>query len=106
MRLTKILSLLSGLAIILTGCNSLSEAGKVLRNEKTRTTDEFLIEKKGPLSQPPDFQKIPKPGSTENRGEATREIEEILKTTRQSETRSGKTSSSSTEDSILRQIKK
>ena len=106
MKIIKSLFIFCIIIVSLNSCGSFSEAGKVLRNEKTRTTDEFLIEKKGPLSQPPDFQKIPKPGSTENRGEATREIEEILKTTRQSETRSGKTSSSSTEDSILRQIKK
>ena len=105
MRLIKLLILLSTFSIVLTGCSSLDDAGRVLRNEKTKTTDEFLIEKKGPLTQPPDFQKIPEPGSAENKAEKINEISEILKA-RQPETRNNKTKSSSTEESILRQIKK
>ena len=49
------------LFLFLNSCGGLSEAGKVLRNEKTRTTDEFLVKKREPLSQPPEFNKIPKP---------------------------------------------
>jgi hypothetical protein len=105
MRLIKLLILLSTFSIVLTGCSSLDDAGRVLRNEKTKTTDEFLIEKKGPLTQPPDFQKIPKPGSDENKADKVNEISEILKA-RQPETRNNNTKSSSTEESILRQIKK
>ena len=51
------------LFIFLVSCGSLSEAGKALRNEKTRTTDEFLIEKRGPLSLPPKMGELPKPRS-------------------------------------------
>ena len=32
--------------LILYSCTSLEDAGKVLRNEKIKTTDEFLIKKK------------------------------------------------------------
>ena len=49
------------LFIFLVSCTSLGEAGKALRNEKTRTTDEFLIEKRGPLSLPPEMNELPKP---------------------------------------------
>mgnify|MGYP007000451735 CR=1 len=31
-------------------CGAASEAGKVLRNEKTKTTDEFLVKKREPLT--------------------------------------------------------
>ena len=34
------------ITLALTSCNSLSEAGKVLRNEKVNTNDEFLVKKK------------------------------------------------------------
>ena len=51
------------LFIFIVSCGSLSEAGKALRNEKTRTTDEFLIEKRGPLSLPPKMGELPKPKS-------------------------------------------
>ena len=48
---------------LLMSCGSFGEAGKALRNEKTRTTDEFLIEKRGPLSLHPKMGELPKPNS-------------------------------------------
>ena len=51
------------LILFLTSCASLGEAGKAMRNEKTRSTDEFLIEKRGPLSLPPKMGELPKPKS-------------------------------------------
>mgnify|MGYP001296243817 CR=1 FL=1 len=53
--------------LIFAGCNSLKDAGKVLRNEKIKTTDEFLVEKKGALSEPPDYSKLPLPNSKESK---------------------------------------
>ena len=32
--------------ILLNSCGSLGEAGKILRNEKIKTTDEFLVKKR------------------------------------------------------------
>ena len=106
MNFLKPIILLSSFLIILNNCSSLGEAGKILRNEKVRTTDEFLIKKKEPLTQPPDFQKIPEPGSMKDTA-ATDEnsIEKILKSS-QMKSDNKKSTSSSTEDSILKKIKK
>ena len=49
---------------------------KALRNEKTRTTDEFLIEKRGPLSLPPKMGELPKPKSS---NEVKKDSSNILK---------------------------
>ena len=49
--------------IFINACGSFENVGKVMRNEKIRTTDEFLIEKRQPLSLPPKFGELPKPGS-------------------------------------------
>ena len=49
------------LFFLLTSCGSFGEAGKALRNEKRTSTDEFLIEKRGPLSIPPNINELPKP---------------------------------------------
>ena len=38
--------LLLAIVFLFTSCQGFKDAGKVLRNEKVRTTDEFLIEKK------------------------------------------------------------
>ena len=49
------------LLLLISACGGFSEAGKVLINEKVVTTDEFLIEKRGPLSIPPNVMELPKP---------------------------------------------
>ena len=92
--------------LLLNNCSSFSEAGKVLRNEKVRTTDEFLIKKKEPLTQPPDFDTIPEPGSIENKAEKEEKSIESILSSNTSEPSSTSSSSSSTEESILSQIKK
>jgi len=42
-------------------CSGLKDAGSVLKNEKKKTTDEFLVKKKDPLILPPDFESLPEP---------------------------------------------
>lgn len=66
MKNKKNLIIFSFFLLLLNNCSTLSEAGKVIRNEKIRTTDEFLVEKKQPLTLPPDFDKIPLPNSEQN----------------------------------------
>ena len=101
MKLIKIFILLCLVSFLSISCTGFSDAGKVLRNEK-RTTDEFLIKKTEPLTQPPDFKKIPEPGSIKK--EKDKEIiEKILNLPEENTKKSNK--SSSTEESILKQIK-
>ena len=47
------------LLFTLSACNSLKEAGKILKNEKIRNTDEFLVKKRTPLVLPPEYEKMP-----------------------------------------------
>ena len=49
--------------ILFVGCNAFKDAGKVMRNEKTTTTDEFLVKKKEPLVLPPNYNELPEPNS-------------------------------------------
>ena len=91
--------------LFLTACGGLGDAGKILRNEKVGSTDEFLIKKKEPLTQPPDFKKLPKPKTSENvKVNKDKNIRDILKS---SDTNDNTTSSGSTntEQSIINQIK-
>jgi hypothetical protein len=104
MKVAKILILLSGLLIVLNNCSSLSDAGKVLRNEKKSNTDEFFIKKKESLTTPPNYDKIPEPGSTETKESTESSIKKIIKKNRP-ESQSNKIKSSSTEESILKRIK-
>ena len=52
------------LLFLLNSCGSVKDAGKVLRNEKITTTDEFLVQEKKPVSFAPNFEEIPEPGSS------------------------------------------
>tara|TARA_Y100000992_G_C21082983_1_gene404252 strand:- start:274 stop:573 length:300 start_codon:yes stop_codon:yes gene_type:complete len=90
--------------LILISCSSFKEAGKVLRNEKTNTTDEFLVKKREPLVLPPDFKEIPEPGSIkkENNSEQQK-LKKILKAPNNENSNS---SSSNVEKSIIDKIRK
>ena len=91
--------------LILASCGSLTDAGKVLRNEKTNSTDEFLVKKKNPLVLPPDYNKLPKPGSMKsNKQNEEDKIKNILKVPK--ETRSGSNKTSTVEQSIIDKIRK
>ena len=91
--------------ITLASCASVEEAGKVLRNEKIKTTDEFLVKKREPLVLPPDYENVPKPGTTSQAKENEEEkIKKILKVP-EKETSNTK-NQNSIEKSILDKIKK
>jgi hypothetical protein len=93
------------LILFLNSCGSLKEANKILRNEKIKTTDEFLIEKREPLVYPPNYEKIPEPGSNTKKETSEEEkIKKILKLPEQTKTKKNK--SSSIEDTILKEIRK
>ena len=85
-----------------TSCTSFQEAGQIIRNEKVQNTDEFLIKKKEPLTVPPDFNKMPLPN---NKSEARKE-KSIQKLFQNSESKEIKSNASTSEQSIINQIKK
>ena len=87
-------------------CSSFQHAAKVLRNEKIKSTDEFLVKKKEPLVLPPDFNKIPEPGSLSKNKEDESEdrIKKILKAPSTNDTKEN--NSSSVEDTIIDRIRK
>ena len=96
--------------ISLYSCQSVKDA---LSGKKYESSDEFLVIKKNPLVLPPDFNALPKP---ENQINMTREesieteIDDIVSSIKSDEISTkkvqSKSSSSSTEDFVLEQIKK
>jgi len=86
-------------------CSGMSDAGKVLRNEKIKTTDEFLVKKRDPLILPPDYNSLPEPGSIDNAQQRKKNnIEGILKIPEEQPASQKKTSS--VEQSIINKIGK
>ena len=83
----------------------MQDAGKVLRNEKVKTTDEFLVKKKEPLILPPDIDIIPEPGSISDKQLEDKEnLKKILRSN--SDRKKIKKGSSSVEKSIIDKILK
>ena len=89
---------------LLVSCSGLQDAGKVLRNEKVRTTDEFLVKKRNPLVLPPKYEEVPEPGSISSMKERDDDkIKEMLKAPKKEKLNKNK--SSSVEETILNQIR-
>ena len=93
------------LITFLHSCGGASDAAKVLKNEKIRNTDEFLVKKRDPLILPPEYNTLPEPNSN-NKSKKTdsNNINKILKLPDQSTSTS--TGSSSVEESIMKNIRK
>lgn len=90
--------------IFLNSCSSLGEVGKVLRNEKIKTTDEFLVKKKDPLIMPPDYNVIPSPDSLlKKKLDEKEKIKNIIKKSENNLKKNNK--SISVENSIIDRIK-
>ena len=101
----KKLNFLLILFIPLISCSGLSDAKKVLKNEKIITTDEFLVKKRNPLVIPPKFEKVPIPGSEPKK--IINEEEKIKRILNAPKDENNSTSkSSSVENSILKRIRK
>ena len=88
----------------LISCGTIEEAGKVLRNEKIKSTDEFLVEKKEPLTTPPDIFELPEPDQLKKTDNTQNKIRSILNSNESKE--ENERSSSSAEETILKNIKK
>jgi hypothetical protein len=93
------------LLISFSGCQSIKDG--LEGNKKSKSAEEFLIEKKNPLVLPPNFSKLPTPTSEENSiNETDFEIEDILSGNEGKKNSDNKTiSDTSLEQSILKKIK-
>ena len=85
--------------------------GEALQGKKrSEQGDEFLIDKKNPLTMPPDFDKLPRPGeanikSTKDIENEQSNIKDLLKNSEIEEDTSSSEQSTSIESSILKKIK-
>ena len=94
------------LSAFLTSCGTFDDVSKTLRNEKTRTTDEFLIKKREPLTEPPKMKELPTPGSLEKTQSTEKEegIKKLLKVDEDDNKKESQTSS--VEKLIINEIRK
>lgn len=91
--------------LLVASCGGLDDAASVLKNEKIRTTDEFLVKKRDPLIIPPEMREPPKPNTMNKKTKKDENtIKKILKVPE--DTNKQKLKSSSVEQSILKELRK
>ena len=90
--------------IILSGCSGAKDA--LQGKKRSDSSDEFLIEKKNPLTKPPDYNELPVPISEENSYKENNEagdIEILLKKNKTNST-SSEQKNNNLEQSIIEKI--
>ena len=93
-------------AFIIASCGGTWDSVKRgLTGKKENSTDELLVQKKDPLVLPPDYENLPSPDEREEAKEQISIFEKTLGTT-SIEENSTSPSSSSVEQSILKEIRK
>ena len=74
MKLLKFFLILS-LYILVSSCGTVKEA---FTNQKKNSSDEFLVEKKSPLTMPPDYNDLPVTNSQNNKEDNSSNIENLI----------------------------
>ena len=106
MKINKIITIILS-TFLLYSCQGAADA--LQGKKRSENSDEFLVEKKNPLTQPPDYNELPVPVGQEQEQfneENESEIKKILDLgqTEGSETQSNTDANTSLEDSILEKI--
>ena len=97
------------ISLFLNSCSGIKEA--LQGKKRSKQGDEFLVEKKNPLSMPPDYEKLPVPGQTEeettwgeaNSSEDIKKLLDLEQSTENDETTNNQPGD--IESSILNKIK-
>ena len=72
-KIFKISIYLSVILIGMSGCQSLRDG--LEGNKKSKSAEEFLINKKSPLVMPPDYSKLPLPENNSNQNEKNQDFD-------------------------------
>ena len=103
MRLIKIIISFFLVLVLSTSCQSLK---RTLSLQKKESVDEFLIQKKNPLTLPPEFSELPKPKDELNIEELDDENLDLSEVLGKSESKDVSDSTSEIEKSISNILKK
>ena len=97
---------ISLLVFLITSCaESYDSVKRGLTGAKSKSADEFLVEKKDPLVLPPNYDQLPSPDPTEEDIEKISSFEKKLTTSSSFEDEFETDISKSAEESILKKIK-
>ena len=94
----KIFLLIIIISIFSISCSSVKNA---FDPQRKNTSEEFLVEKKSPLSIPPDFEKLPVPKSEKKEQEKIDEIQTLLEKTNKNSGESNENKDTELDELIL-----
>ena len=94
----KIFLLIIILSLTGISCSSVKNA---FDPERNNSSEEFLVEKKSPLSIPPDFEKLPVPKAEQNQQETPDEIQTLLTKTEIKSSKSNEEKKSTDLDELI-----
>jgi len=90
--------------LLLNSCQSIKEG--VTGTKRSKSSDEFFVQKKKPLILPPDFSDMPKPNPIEKKENKAPSIEDIIEIYTDDETQTSQSEANkSLEQSVLERIK-
>ncbi len=89
--------------LLLNSCQSIKEG--VTGTKRSKSSDEFFVQKKKPLILPPDFSDMPKPKPTENEENKAPSIEDLIDINTDETQTSQNETNKSLEQSVLEKIK-
>lgn len=89
--------------LLLNSCQSIKEG--VTGTKRSKSSDEFFVQKKKPLILPPDFSDMPKPKPTENEENKAPSIEDLINVNTDETQTSQNETNKSLEQSVLEKIK-
>ena len=97
--------ILLNLLIFISSCGTVKKA---FTNQKKTGSDEFLVEKKSPLSMPPDYNDLPVPKSKNNKEENSSNIENLITGNEDGNIKENNSelSGQNIEETLLKKIKK
>ena len=98
----KIFCILPFFFIAFTSCQSIKDG---LTGNKKQNSDEFLIEKKNPLTKPPDYEKLPNPEMVSVSNNDEDDEFDLKKLLGQTQKKSTQNKNSSLNKSVLDKIK-
>ena len=103
MKINKFYIFFLSFLIFITSCQGIKEG--LVGNKRSKSSDEFLVQKKNPLVLPPDFESLPTPKTETNQQiDDDKDIEELFGVYEDKSEISEAESSKSLENSILEKI--
>tara|TARA_Y100000590_G_scaffold218524_1_gene247442 strand:+ start:219 stop:536 length:318 start_codon:yes stop_codon:yes gene_type:complete len=103
MKLNYFLIIIVSFLLLLNSCQPLKEG--ITGTKRSKSSDEFFVQKKKPLVLPPDFSEMPKPKPTEKKQNKAPTIEDLIQMNEDENETSRSTGNKSLEESVLERIK-